>query len=46
MTKQQIAGALKIVWDAMTEEEREAVTARMWTTHRPLIEEALRIAEG
>ena len=46
MTKQQIAGALKILWETMTEEERAMVTARMWTTHRPLIEEALRIAEG
>lgn len=46
MTKQQIAGVVKVLWDAMTEEERATVTARMWTTHRPLIEEALKIAEG
>jgi hypothetical protein len=46
MTKQQIAGVVKLLWETMTEEEREAVTARMWTTHRPLITEALEIAEG
>jgi hypothetical protein len=46
MTKQQIAGALKILWDAMTEQEREAALGRMYTTHQPLIREALQIAEG
>lgn len=46
MTKQQIAGALKILWDAMTPEERAAALGRMYTTHRPLIAEALQIAEG
>lgn len=46
MTKQQIAGALKILWDAMTEDEQQAALGRMYTTHQPLIREALQIAEG
>lgn len=46
MTKQQIAGTLKILWDAMTEEERAAAKGRMYTTHVPLIEEVLQLAEG
>lgn len=46
MTKQQIAGALKVLWDAMTEEERTAALGRMYTTHQPLIREVLQMAEG
>ena len=46
MTKQQIAGTMKLLWDAMTPEEQATVTARMYQSHRPLIAEALQIAES
>lgn len=46
MTKQEIAGAMKILWGAMTEAERAAAMGRMYTTHRPLVRMALAEAEA
>lgn len=46
MTKQQIAGVTKMIWDAMTPEEQATVTARMYQTRVPLIAEVLELAEG
>ena len=46
MTKQQIAGVTKMIWDAMTPEEQATVTARLYQTRVPLIAEVLQIAEG
>lgn len=46
MTKQEIAGVAKMIWDAMTPEEQATVTGRMYQTRVPLIGEVLQLAEG
>ena len=39
------AATVKLLWDAMTPAERQAVMGRMYTTHQPLVRMALREAE-
>jgi antitoxin component of RelBE/YafQ-DinJ toxin-antitoxin module len=43
--KMNHAATVKLIWDTMTEAERQAVTERMGITKRPLVRMALREAE-